>query len=260
MVDDVCTDKSVQILKKWAEDIDKPITILHMSLYHGREEAMNAGIDAAIGDFVYEFDSMQLPYDVKLIYEAYQHEIAGNDIVCVCPTHVRRSSSFFYRIFNANSKSIYQLQTDAFRIVTRRALNRVHMLTSFMPYRKASYAASGLKMGYIVFEGEVQSKEKNRISLAIDSLALYTNAGYRISIGITFFMTIVAFAELAYTVVIYCIGKPIAGWTTTMLVISFGFLGLFFILSILIKYMSLNLDMIFHKQKYLIESIERIQK
>ena len=56
------------------------------------------------------------------------------------------------------------------------------------------------------------------------------------------------------------IGKPIAGWTTTMLVVSFGFLGLFFVLSIVIKYLSLNIDMSFRRLKYLVESVERVQK
>ncbi len=73
-------------------------------------------------------------------------------------------------------------------------------------------------------------------------------------------MMFVSIAELIYTVVIYCIGKPIAGWTTTMLVVSFGFLGLFFVLSIVIKYLSLNIDMSFRRLKYLVESVERVQK
>ena len=71
-------------------------------------------------------------------------------------------------------------------------------------------------------------------------------------------MMIVTLAELIYTLIIYFMGIPIVGWTTTILVISFGFLGVFFSQSIIIKYLSLNLDMSFRKQKYLIENIEKI--
>ena len=231
-----------------------------MSLYHGVENAMNAGIDAAIGDFIYEFDSTQLPYEPYLIMDAYRRSLEGNDIVCICPKYVSGSSGLFYKLFNANINSEYKLQTDAFRLVTRRALNRVHASHSYMPYRKAAYVASGLKMSSITFDGRISNNQRSRISLAIDSLALYTNAGYKLSLGITFFMMFIAILELVYTVIIYCIGKPIAGWTTTMLVTSFGFLGLFVILSIIIKFLSLNLDMSFRKQKYLVENIEKIQK
>ena len=73
-------------------------------------------------------------------------------------------------------------------------------------------------------------------------------------------MMLVTLTELIYAVVVYFMGIPIVGWTTTLLVISFGFLGLFFSQSIIIKYLSLNLDMAFRKQKYLIESIEKVQK
>lgn len=259
-VDDSCTDDTISKIKEWAKGKTVPLTILHMSLYHGVEDAMNAGIDAAIGDLIYEFDSTQMPYDKLMIMEAYRNSLDGNDIVCVCPEHVSRSSSLFYRIFNANSGSIYKLHTDAFRLVTRRAVNRAHSSHAYLPYRKAAYAASGLKMSSLSFDGKISNNQRSKLSFAINSLTLYTNAGYRISIGFTIFMMVVTLAELIYTLIIYFRGIPIVGWTTTILVISFGFLGLFFSQSIIIKYLSLNLDMLFRKQKYLIESIERIQK
>ena len=257
-VNDSCTDNTVKLLRDWAKGLEKPLTILNMSVYHGLEDAMNAGLDASIGDYVYEFDSPQMPYDKNLIWEAYSKTIEGNDIVCVSPSKMTGSSKLFYGIFNANSHSSYSISTDAFRLVTRRAINRVHASNSYMLYRKAAYAASGLRMTSIYFNGNVSNIQRNKLSLAINSLALYTNAGYKASIGLTLFMMSAALIEFIYTVVIYEIGKPIEGWTTTMLVITFGFVGLFFILSIVIKYLSLNINMIFIKQKYLIENIEKI--
>lgn len=260
LVNDACTDDTIKYVKKWSDNVNVPITIIHMSLYHGVEDSMNAGIDAAIGDFVYEFDSTQMPYDKRMIIEAYRKAISGNDIVCVCPDQVNASSRLFYWIFNTNSDSVYKIHTDAFRLVSRRLINRVHSSHLYLPYRKAAYASSGLKMCIMSFSGRVSNNQKSRIDMAVDSLALYTNVGYKISIWITLIMMLVSALELIYTVVIYIIGKPIVGWTTTMLVISFGFLGLFFILSIVIKYMAINLDMAFRKQKYLIERVEKIQK
>ncbi len=259
-VDDCSTDDTVDRIRKWAKDLEYPLTILHMSMYQGKEDSMNAGIDAAIGDYVYEFDFTDISYDSCLIYDAYCKALEGNDIVFVCPKKVKGSSKLFYHIFNASSKSTYKLSTDTFSLVTRRAINRVHASNAYMPYRKAAYAASGLRMVSMDFDGSVANNQRQRFSLALDSLALYTNAGYRISIGITLFMMAVALIELVYAIVVYCTGKPIEGWTTMMLVMTIGFLGLFFVLSIVIRFLSLNLDMGFRKQKYLIESIEKIQK
>ena len=259
-VDDACTDDTVEQVRAWAKGINQPLTLLHMSLYQQREPCMNAGLDAAIGDYIYEFDSTETPYPHDMIYLAYTTAQAGSDIVSVCPDHARGASKAFYRLFNANSRSAYKLRTDAFRLVTRRAVNRVHASSEHLPYRKAAYAASGLKMATIEFDGHIADTATGRFDLAVDSLTLYTDAGFKVSVGIAFFMMALAVAELIYTLVILCVGNPVAGWTTTMFVLTVGFAGVFAVLAVIVKYLSLLVDLTFKKQKYLIESIEKIQK
>lgn len=260
-VDDACSDGTVESLRIWGKEQAAPLTIVHMSLYHGLENAMNAGLDAAIGDYVYEFDSTGMPYPASCIFEAYRTALQGNDIVSVCPRATRSGASrLFYKIFNANSHSPYRLRTDAFRLVSRRAINRVHATSAHLPYRKAAYAASGLKMADLVFDGRMTEKHPGRFRLALDSLALYTDAGFRASMSITLCMLALALAELLYTLVIFFTGHPVAGWTTTMFVITVGFAGLFAVLTIVVKYLSLLLDLTFQQQKYLVESIEKLQK
>ena len=245
-VDDACADDTIPTLRDWAKALEKPLTILHLSLHQGRETAMNAGLDAAIGDYVYEFDSTQTPYPIELVFEAYRAAMAGSDIVSVCP--------------RSTAGSNYQLRTDAFRLVSRRAINRVHASSETLPYRKAAYAASGLKMTDLEFDGRLTDNSGGRFALAMDSLALYTDAGYKLSAGIAIVMMFLALAELAYTLIIFCAGHPIEGWTTMMFVLTLGFAGLFAVLTIIIKYLSLLVDLVFKKQNYLIESIEKIQK
>ena len=259
-VDDACTDDTVPALRDWAKTLAKPLTILHLSVYHGLEAAMNAGLDSAIGDYVYEFDSTAAGWDPALIFTAYEKSLAGNDIVSVCPRRQSGTSSLFYRLFNANSRAGYKLRTDAFRLVTRRAINRVHATSEHLPYRKAAYAASGLKMADLEFDGALTKQKGGRLGLAADSLALYTDAGYKASAGLTLGMLALTLLEMIYTVVIYCTGHPIEGWTTTMLVLTVGFAGLFAVLTIVVKYLSLLVDLMFRRQKYLIESVEKIQK
>ena len=69
----------------------------------------------------------------------------------------------------------------------------------------------------------------------------------------------VALFSVIYTVVIYCAGKPIEGWTTTMLLLSACFFGVFLLFTFVIKYLSLIVDLVFRNQKYLVESVEKIQ-
>ena len=259
-VDDACADDTIPTLRDWAKALEKPLTILHLSLHQGRETAMNAGLDAAIGDYVYEFDSTQTPYPIELVFEAYHAAMAGSDIVSVCPRSTAGSSKMFYRVFNGNSHSAYKLRTDAFRLVSRRAINRVHASSETLPYRKAAYAASGLKMTDLEFDGQLTVKGGGRFNLAVDSLALYTDFGFKASMTITLCMLALALAELVYTLIIFATGHPVAGWTTTMFVITVGFAGLFAVLTIVVKYLCLLLNLNFRQQKYLVESIEKLQK
>ena len=260
-VNDGCTDETVQRLKDWAsQNLSAPLTILNMSLRQGLEPAMNAGLDAAIGDFVYEFDSMETHYEPQLIWQAYQKALTGFDVVTACPSGSRLSSRMFYHLFNRFSNSAYPLQTDVFRLVSRRAINRVHSISNDLAYRKAAYAASGLACATLHFEGAAPTREEARLDKAMDSLALYTDAGYKLSLGVSMVMLLLTLVALVYTVVIWLLGDPIQGWTTTMLVLSAGFAGLFFILTIAVKYLNLLVRLIFKKQTYLIEGIEKLQK
>ncbi len=259
-VDDACTDNTVELLRQWGKEQPMPLTILHMSLYHGLENSMNAGLDASIGDYVYEFDSTEVTYPVSFVFQAYETALQGSDIVSVCPNNVRDGSSLFYKIFNANFHSVYKLRTDAFRLVSRRAMNRVHSTSAHMPYRKAAYAASGLKMTDLEYAGKLSRKHGGRFNLAVESLALYTDAGFKVSASLTICLLLLALVELVYTLVIFATGYPVAGWTTTMFVLTVGFMGMFGVLTIVIKYLSLLVDLVFRHQKYLVESIEKIQK
>lgn len=260
VVDNACTDNTISLLREWAINLIKPLTVLHMSIYQPLETSMNAGLDAAIGDYIYEFDSTEMPYCIELIFKAYQSAMEGNDIVSICPSKSSGTSRLFYKIYNANSKSAYKLQSDAFHLISRRAVNCVHASSEYLPFRKAAYAASGLKMANLDFEGSLSGKKSGRLSLAILSLVLYTNAGFEISLWIAIVLMILSLFEMLYAILIFFTGHPMEGWTTTMFVMTFGFSGMFAAFAVVIKYLSILVDLIFRKQKYLIESIEKIQK
>ena len=263
-VDDACDDGTVPALRQWAKDAQNPLTIVRLSVHQGLELAMNAGLDAAIGDYVYEFDSTapaaDPDFDPQLIFAAYTRVLQGYDIVSVCPRRSRGSSALFYRLFNASSQGSGRLRTDTFRLVTRRAINRVHASNPYLAYRKAAYAASGLRLDDIEYDGCAGAGPGHRLTLAFDSLALYTTFGFRASAGLTLAMMVLALLELVYTVAVFCAGHPIEGWTTTMLVLTLGFAGLFAVLTVVVKYLSLLVDLTFRKQKYLVESVEKLQK
>ena len=61
-----------------------------------------------------------------------------------------------------------------------------------------------------------------------------------------------------YSVVIYLTQNPVEGWTTTILFLSFAFFGLFSVLTVIIKYLQIIVDLIFKRKTYNFESIEKL--
>ena len=244
------------------------VSIVSMSYFQGLEFSMNAGVDLAIGDFVFEFDNSIMDYDSLLIMDVYNKCLQGNDIVSTSPKNKRRlTSKVFYKIFNKHSKRYNKIDTESFRILSRRAINRVNSLNKTIPYRKAIYANCGLKIATIDYIPT--NKDKTNITkettsirkdVAVDSIILFTDFASKMAIILSVIMALFVLGTLIYTIVIFIGGNPIAGWTTTMLLLSVAFFGIFSILSIIIKYLSIIINLIFKKQDYLIESIEKITK
>ena len=71
-------------------------------------------------------------------------------------------------------------------------------------------------------------------------------------------MFLVTLFVIAYVIGVFVLGHPIEGWTTMMLFLSFGFSGVFLIFAIIIKYLSIIINLIFKKMYYLIESVEKV--
>jgi len=266
-VDDASPEEFVLCVKECKEKNENiPITILHMSSYQGMEAAMNAGRDLAIGDFVFEFDECLYNFDDSMVETVYRECLKDYDIVCCADKFKdKKTSKLFYGLFNRFSGMDNKLQSDNFRILSRRGINRIQSLNRSIPYRKAMYANCGLKMQVLEYEpltkGEYQydkKARKSRRTLAIDSLLLFTDVGYRVAAWMAALMAVVMLFTAVYALAIYMSGIAIVGWTTTVLFLAFAFFGLFVILSIVIKYLSLLLNLTFKRQRYLFEGIEKL--
>lgn len=270
-VNDASADGSINVIKEVSKAAKSAsISILNMSFYHGLELAMNAGVDLSIGDFVFEFDTTVLDFAGQEIMRVYRHALEGYDIVSASPHGGQNfSSKLFYDFFERFSELSYKMYTENFRILSRRAINRISSMNKAVPYRKAVYANCGLRRDNIVYERENviggkdrrDRQEKNyRRNLAIDTLILFTQMGYRFAVWMTSIMIIITLVMAGYSVITYLVSSPVEGWTTTILFLSFAFFGLFGILTIVIKYLQIIVDLIFRRKRYTFEGIEKLTK
>lgn len=266
-VNDASSDESNKEIEAFSKKVSgATISVINMASFHGIELAMDAGVDLAIGDFVYEFDSLFGDYDMELVKDVYRMALQGYDIVSAVPQiTLGYGSRLFYKVFNQYSLSANRIQQESFRILSRRAVNRVKSLNSTLAYRKAVYASCGLRTGMILYpnvrRGRKIPKEekKNRGETAIEALILFTDVVQKLSFYVSAIFLFITVSIGIYTWIIYFSArKPVEGWTPLMLFLSIGFFGVFLLQTVILQYLSIILKVVFRKKQYLVESVEKI--
>ena len=271
LVNDGSTDGSLDRIHTYFDthDEDYIVSIIRMGRYQGMESSMNAGRDLAIGDYVYEFDDLHVDYDLSMIEQVYRSCLQGHDIVAASGNaRMKTTSRLFYRIYNQASRSQNNLGQETFRILSRRAINRVKSIGAYIPYRKAVYNNCGLAVNTVSYQSSDakgsltrHSVNNDRTDLALDSFIYFTSVMEKVSLGICILFFVFTIAVLIYVIASYFMDNHLqSGWVSMMGFLSLGFMGVFGLLTIILKYLSVIVDLIFRHQRYLIEDIEKIAK
>ena len=265
-VDDGSADDTVQqIGQADTATMGCIISVVKMSGHQGLEAAISAGVNHSIGDYVFEFEKSQFDFPDALIMQVYQKALSGYDIVSASnKSYKRTSSGLFYNVLNKNARLHYQVKSETFRIVSRRGINRVYSMGKFVKYRKALYANCGLKSANIEYVGTKNAAKEldgaYRMETAINSIILFTDFAYKVSIAFSMLMMAATVFTAVYTLVVFISRHAVEGFTTTMLVLSGSFFAVFLLFAIVIKYLSVLVQLVFHEQEYMIESVEKIAK
>ncbi len=274
-VNDACVDGTEEEIKKFIQEQSEKavVSMIRMSYFQGVESAMNAGRDLAVGDFLFEFDKCELDFMPSLIMDVYRRSLEGYDVVAASPKYgVPLTSKIFYFIYNWGRKYSGKLQTESFRVISRRAVNRVGQLNVYIPYRKAMYMSCGLKTDVIEYDNRdcgagrrSRKAQKGEVGerklLAVDTLIIFTDVFEKLSFLVSAVLLGALLIMLGYLVYsIFSAVRPVEGWLSTMFLISFGFFMVSVLLTMMFKYMSVILNMSFKKQHYVIEGVEKITK
>ncbi len=268
-VNDGCTDDTVGQIREFLECTEhRPVvSLVNLSYYQGIESAMNAGCDLAVGDFLFEFDRCELDFEPSLIMEVYHRALEGCDVVAAAPKFgVPLSSRLFYKVYNWGSHYRGEIRQERFRIISRRAVNRVNQMNIYVPYRKAMYMNCGLKTDTIVYDNKESARKtrnreerSKRSTLAADTIIIFTDVLEKVSLAVSvvlFGVILVMFGWIVYS--FFSRVRPVEGWMSLMALISFGFFMMSVLLTLILKYLSVILNMSFKRQRYVVEGVEKL--
>lgn len=270
-VNDGCMDNTVSRVREFLEEeaYSIVVSLVNLSYYQGVESAMNAGSDLAVGDFLFEFDKCELDFEPSLIMEVYRRALEGYDVVAAAPKQgVPLSSKLFYAMYNWGNHYKGKIRRERFRIISRRAINRVNQMNIYIPYRKAMYMNCGLKTDTMVYDNKnISHKSANReewgarSTLAADTIIIFTDVLEKLSLAVSvilFGALMIMFGYLIYS--IFSKVRPVEGWLSIMSLMCFGFFMLSVMLTLIFKYLSVILNMSFKRQRYVIEGVEKLTK
>ena len=267
-VNDDSTDNSETILL----DLQKsnPIKIINMSRNFGVDPCVIAGFRHAKGDaIVYLHTDLQDPPEIipKLIKKFEE----GNDVVHTVRSKRHGESKFrlfvtkiAYHIINIISDIDLPIEAGDYKLISRKALDKILMQKEFRPYVRGLSVWVGFKQAFIKYEREARGAGVSKMPLlskgpVVDFISGVTSYSLKpLYMGIFFgFLSIIfSIFLIIYALFLKFNGLAIPGATSIIIAISFFSGILLFTLGIIGIYLARIFEQTKGRDQYIIKDIK----
>ena len=225
VVDDGSTDQTAAALQPWLAR--GGVRCLRLSRNFGKEAALSAGIDHALGDVVVLMDA-DGQHPPELLRPMLQAWAGGADTVCAVRSSradeswlKRAGTRWFYRLVNAGSHLPIPADAGDFRLMDRRVVDALKALPERNRFLKGLYAWVGYSTTLLPYVPAERHAGRSHFSflrlfhLALTGVTSFSNLPLRVWSGLG---AVVALGALAYglSVVIEHVifGHDVPGWAT----------------------------------------------
>ena len=236
-------------------------TIIKLPIKHSNQSALNAGVAMAIGDYIVEIEDISFDIDYNQIVDLYKKSQEGNDFVFLTPKQSKWSSKIFYKILNRSFKNMFEadISSSVMTLSSRRGQNKIAEVGRRIINRNVAYVLSGLKYTSIIADIKYKNKRSfsSNLMLMFDTLIYYTDVVMLFSQQLSFIFFIFFGLGAVYSVVQKLFFDIVKGWASIFTLTSLGFFGIFFILSIMIRYLHHILRNSLNSKDYIFGSIEK---
>lgn len=234
MVDDGSNDKTLKVIKKYAEK-DNKIKYYSFSRNFGKEAAMCAGFCNASGDFVAVMDAdMQdppslLPKMIEILKSGEYDSVATRRVNRNGEPPIRSwFSKKFYKIINRISDADIVDGARDFRLMKKSMVKAIVAMQENNRFSKGIFGWIGFKTYWLPFEnvervaGETKWNFWKLFKYALDGIVNFSEVPLSIASGFGIIMTFLSFAFMIFIIIRRIFfGDPVAGWASTICVIIF---------------------------------------
>ena len=266
-VNDGSRDHTWDILLKW-HNIDPRIKVINLSRNFGKERALTAAIDHAIGDAVIPIDA-DLQDPPEIIPLMVQRWLEGYDVVNAVrsqrkhDTALKRTTArLFYKVINSISDVDIPSDVGDFRLLSRRACNALRLMRERRRFMKGLFSWVGYPTTAVTYERKARAAGSTKFNylklwnFAIEGITSFSTVPLKIATYIGLMSAVLSLMYAAYMIINTLIfGNAVTGYPSLMTaILFFGGVQLIFI-GIIGEYIGRIHDEVKCRPIYLVESI-----
>lgn len=233
-VDDGSKDKTLSILKSFAEEDDRVI-YLSFSKNFGKEAAMYAGFCNATGDYVAVMDAdMQdppslLPEMMSYLEDGEYDSVATRRVTRAGEPKIRSFfARQFYKIINKISDADIVDGARDFRLMKRDMVDAIVAMGEQNRFSKGIFGWIGFKTKWLPFEnveraaGETKWNFWSLFKYSLDGIFNFSQVPLQFASFLGIFFTFISFVAIVFIMVRKWIwGDPVEGWPSLVCIITF---------------------------------------
>ncbi len=232
IVDDGCTDNTLQIIKTIAQSRSN-IFFIELSRNFGHQAALKAGLDQANGDCVISLDA-DLQHPPELFTEMLLKWEEGYEIVYTkrledksLSLRKRQSSKFFYKLLNSLSDIELESGTADFRLLDRKVVETFREFKEIDPFIRGLVKWMGFRQYGIEYMPDKRLSGASKYSikkmrlLAIHGVTSLSIRPLHTAIYLGFTFSLLSILYIPYVIHAFLTGEEVAGWASVIMTIVF---------------------------------------
>ncbi|MBK6979594.1 MAG: glycosyltransferase [Cytophagaceae bacterium] len=267
LVNDHSPDNSWEIIQEIIKN-DQKVTGINLSKNFGQQNAINAGLDYATGDYIVTLDC-DLQDEPERIKELYLPASKGKDIVFA--SRVQRQDDFIKKlgskIFNNLLGYLTETQQDSsvanFILYKKSAVDAMAQLGDYHRYypminKWVGFDTVTVPIQHAQRKDDVKSSYtfKKRIRLALTTIIAFSDKPLRLILKFGFSLVLLTFFFAIFLVYNYVSnGKEVSGWLSVFLSIWFLFGIVIIILGILGMYVGKIFENTKNRPNYIVKEV-----
>lgn len=232
-VNDGSKDNTLQVLQMKSQE-NESVRIINLSRNFGKESAMTAGIDMALGEVVVPMD-VDLQDPPELITDFIREYENGFDVVVgkrvdrTSDSFAKRTSAeLFYKMHNKISDIEILNNVGDYRLMSRRVVNELKRLPETQRFMKGIFSWLGFPTATIEYKrdervaGDTSFNGWKLWNFALDGITSFSTAPLRIWLYIGMIISLFAFIYGSIVILkTLFLGVDSPGYASTMTVVLF---------------------------------------